>query len=173
MPRQPPLATSNARSRAARRKPPQRDARKKKAAPKASAAAPPAAASGWQLPAHWPPFSTPQYYAVRMASMPAGAIAADWSKQQPHNSYSPLFWYQDQARVCTACSAPFVFTKEQQQKWYEEYGIPIYAGASRCAGCRRELRQRKQAQKRHMEDMASRPTHPNEAFFRSRIAKKA
>jgi hypothetical protein len=147
-----------------------RDARKKAKQAKNAAAASPT--RDWQLPAHWPPFTTPEHYAWNMARMPAGALPADWSKHQPHNSYSPLFWYQDQARVCTQCGGSFVFTKEQQQKWYEEYHIPIYAYGSRCAPCRRALREVKAAQKRHMEAMARREPHPNEAFFRTRALKK-
>jgi hypothetical protein len=64
-----------------------------------------------------------------------------------------------------------VFTKEQQQKWYEEYRIPIYAHGSRCDSCRRALRERKAAQKLHMAEMASRAPHPNESFFRTKAPK--
>ena len=147
-----------------------RDTRKKAKPAKNTAVSPP---RGWQLPAHWPPFTTPEYYAWNMARMPADALPADWSKHQPHNSYSPLFWYQDQSRVCAGCGIAFVFTKEQQRKWYEHYRIPIYAHASRCESCRRTLREQKAAQQRHMEDMAGRPPHPNESFFRARAPKKA
>ena len=160
-----PKAQDKPRPRSARPKAVAREARKKAKQAKNAAAAP---VRDWQLPAHWPPFTTPEYYAWNMARMPAGALPADWSKHQPHNSYSPLFWYQDQSRVCTACGTAFVFTKEQQQKWYEEYRIPIHAHASRCESCRRQVREQKAAQKRHMEDMASRPPHPHELFFRTK-----
>ena len=164
-----PRAPDKPSPRPARPKAAARDARKRAKQAKNAAAAPP---RDWQLPAHWPRLTTPEYYAWTMARMPAGALPADWSRHQPHNSYSPLFWYQDQSRVCIGCGAAFVFTKEQQQTWYEEYGIPIYAYASRCTSCRRTLRQAKAALKQHMEDMASRPPHPNEAFFRTKVPKK-
>ncbi len=120
----------------------------------------------WTLPAHWPRFSTPEYYAWMMARMPAGAIPADWSRHQPHNSYGPLFWYEDKQQRCVACGVGFVFSKDEQQAWYEDYRIPIYAGASRCAACRQARRAARQAQKKHMQDMASREPHPHDAFFK-------
>ena len=67
------------------------------------------------LPATWPQFTNPEYYSWMMARMPADAIVADWSKHQPHNSYSPLFWYVDKELQCAACSREFVFSKEEQR----------------------------------------------------------
>ena len=170
MPRSTPGTPDKPRPKSARNKPAARDARKKAKRAKGAAVPP---TRDWTLPAQWPRFCTPEYYAWQMARMPAGALPADWSKHQPHNSYSPLFWYQDQSRVCTGCGTPFVFTKEQQQAWYEEYRIPIYVYASRCESCRRELRRLKDAQRQHMEDMARRPPHPHESFFRTKGPKKA
>ena len=120
------------------------------------------------LPAHWPAYTTPEYYAWTMARLPKGAIVADWSKQHPHNSYSPLFWYEDRPGVCKTCSAPFVFTKEAQRHCYEELKFPIYAEAVRCAPCRAKIRETKRAQREHMAEMAAREPHPHEAFFKKR-----
>lgn len=121
-----------------------------------------------QLPAHWPRFVSPEYYSWMMARMPSGAIQADWSKHQAHNSYSPIFWYQDKSCVCADCGVQFVFTKEEQQVWYEEYHFPIYVRANRCAKCRALLRHEKEQQREHMKKMASRIPHPNEAFFKKK-----
>src|SRR5437660_1336586 len=98
--------------------------------------------------------------------MPAGAIKADLTKHAPHNSYSPPMWYVDEHRKCVECGEEFTFTARQQQHWFEVLKIPIQVIASRCAGCRRKRRAEIAAQKRHMEEMAKRPRHPNEAFFR-------
>jgi hypothetical protein len=121
-----------------------------------------------ELPSHWPRFTTPEYYAWMMARMPADAIPADWSKHQPHNSYGPLFWYQDELQSCVSCGVQFTFTKEEQRTWYEEYRVPIYAFANRCAECRQARRQAKLNQREHMEAMALRAPHPHEAFFKRR-----
>jgi len=119
-----------------------------------------------ELPAHWPRFATPDYYAWMMARMPKGAIEADWSKHQPHNSYGPIFWYEDKENTCVQCGVQFVFTKEEQQQWYEEYKIPIYAKANRCSKCRAIVRHDKRLQREHMMEMANRVPHPNQAFFK-------
>jgi uncharacterized Zn finger protein (UPF0148 family) len=105
--------------------------------------------------------------------MPAGAIVADWSKHQPHNSYGPLFWYVDKQVQCALCSREFVFSKEEQRHWYEELQFAIYVRAVHCPECRAEVREKKQsdlaAQKKHMAEVSAREPHPNEAFFKKRI----
>jgi hypothetical protein len=119
-----------------------------------------------KLPAHWPRFTTEVYYEWMMARMPQGAVPADWSKHQPHNSYSPIFWYEDKLQRCVGCSVSFVFTKEEQRVWYEDYRVPIYASANRCRSCRAQRRLEQEQQKQHMAEVAAKPRHPNEEFFR-------
>jgi hypothetical protein len=120
----------------------------------------------WLLPAHWPRYATEEYYSWSMERMPEGAIPADWSKHRPHNSYGPLFWYQDKTKQCRDCGVEFVFSKEEQKHWYEDLKIPIYADAVSCKNCRAKIRAEKAAQKEHMNAMALVEPHPNEAFFR-------
>lgn len=120
------------------------------------------------LPATWPQIVRPDYYSWRMASMPADAIAADWSKHHPHNSYSPPFWYEDTVVQCKACARQFVFSKEEQRHWYEDLRLPIYASAVRCPECRTQVRAMKASQREHMAKMAMKTPHPNEAFFKAR-----
>jgi len=96
------------------------------------------------------------------------AIAADWSKHHPHNSYSPPFWYADTAVRCRACDRQFLFSKEEQRHWYEELKLPIYASAVRCPECRAQVRAAKKSQREHMAEVATRTQHPNEAFFKAR-----
>lgn len=104
--------------------------------------------------------------------MPPGAIKADLSKHAPHNSYGPPMWYVDQKRKCRDCGKEFRWTARQQQHWFEVRKMPIYAQAVRCAACGQKVRAAKAAQKSHMEAMARRPRHPNEAFFKSRPRRK-
>jgi len=118
------------------------------------------------LPPDWPKYTTEEYYSWMMDRMPTGAITANWSKHNPHNSYSPIFWYEDQPQKCVDCGCDFVFSKEEQQHWYEILKIPIYAQATRCPKCRAARRREKIAQKLHMEKVAQTPPHPHQAFFR-------
>lgn len=96
----------------------------------------------WFLPADWPRYTTPEYYSWTMKGLPNDAIVANWAEHAPHNSHSPLFWYQDVVCICRDCGARFVFSKEEQRIWYEEYKLPVYARAVRCLACRRQLRQK-------------------------------
>jgi len=121
----------------------------------------------YALPATWPQIVRPDYYSWRMASMPADAIVADWSKHHPHNSYSPPFWYADTVVQCKACARKFLFSKEEQRHWYEELKLPIYASAVRCPECRARVRAAKKSQREHMAEVATRAPHPNEAFFKA------
>jgi len=103
-----------------------------------------------------------------LPGMPPGAIKADLSKHAPHNSHGPPLWYVDQHNKCVDCNREFIFTARQQQYWFEILKIPIYVYADRCPGCRAKRRAELATQKKHMEEMAKRPRHPNEAFFRKK-----
>src|SRR4030095_4469636 len=116
----------------------------------------------------WPPSVDKAYYDYRIKQMPKGAIKADVAKHAPHGSYSPPLWYVDEHHKCVECRAEFTFTARQQQYWYEILQIPIHVIANRCAACRGKRRNAVAAQKRHMAEMAKRPRHPNEAFFRKK-----
>ena len=106
-------------------------------------------------------------------SMPPGAIKADLSKQAPHNSYGPPMWYVDQKRNCRDCGQEFVWTAKKQQHWFEVLKLPIQVQALRCPTCSRKVRLAKAAQKAHMAEVARRPRHPNEGFFKSPAGRKA
>lgn len=77
------------------------------------------------LPADWPQYTTREYYTWMMRGMPQDAIVANWSQHASHRSHSPIFWYQDKLLSCRNCGAEFVFTKNEQRVWYEEYKLPI------------------------------------------------
>ncbi len=90
-------------------------------------------------------------------SMPSGAIKADLSKQAPHNSYGPPMWYADKKVKCKDCGQEFTWTAKAQQRWFEVLKRPIWAAAVRCILCGRKARLGKEAQKRHMAEMAKQP----------------
>ena len=83
---------------------------------------------------------TKECYDYEMRRMPAGAIAADMTKHAPHNSYGPLFWYQDRKFTCVDCGRREVWAAEDQQWWYEVARGPIYSKAIRCRACRKARR---------------------------------
>ena len=114
------------------------------------------------------PSVTKEYHAYCLKQMPVGAIKADLTKHAPHNSYSPPMWYVDEHRKCVACGQAFTFTARQQKHWFETLKIPIYVMADRCVSCRRKRREELAAQQKHMAEMARRPRHPHEAFFRQK-----
>lgn len=85
----------------------------------------------------WDPrFCTKGLFDYMMARMPRGAIAADMTKHAAHNSYGPLFWYEDCNFVCKDCGSSELWTAEAQRWWYEEAKGSIYSRAVRCRACR-------------------------------------
>ena len=98
---------------------------------------------------------------------PAGAVKADHGQlSHVYNyGYLPLF-YVDLPFVCRDCKAHEVWTAKQQKWWYEVAKGVIDSTAVRCGRCRARVRREKAEQKRRMKEMAEKPPHPNEAFFR-------
>ncbi|WP_158538144.1 zinc-ribbon domain containing protein [Corallincola holothuriorum] len=78
---------------------------------------------------------------------------------------APEFYY-DQEFECIDCGAKEIWTAPQQKWWYEEVQAYYCAKAVRCKKCRAKIKQKRDEQKRHMEEMAKRPPHPHAAFFR-------
>ena len=81
-------------------------------------------------------------------------IKADLSRHAPNNSYSPPLHYEDVSFKCRDCGAECVWTAEQQQLWYEEWGGPIQSTAVRCRACRQRVRREKAGQKKRMTELA-------------------
>jgi len=85
-------------------------------------------------------------------------------------------WHVDQKRNYRDCGKEYTWTTKKQQHWFEVLKLPIYVQALRCPACSRKLRlataAQKAAQKTHMAEMAQRPRHPNEAFFKSSSRRK-
>lgn len=83
------------------------------------------------------------------------------------NTYSsPPMYYYDIEFACCDCGAIEVWTADQQKWWYEEAGGDVNTTAVRCSRCRAHVNAIKEEQKRHMEEMARREPHPNDAFFK-------
>ncbi|WP_196161438.1 zinc-ribbon domain containing protein [Reinekea sp. G2M2-21] len=85
-----------------------------------------------------------------------------------HNNTYGRFpdYYYDVVFNCVECGAAALWTAKAQKWWYEIAKGSIWSTASRCPACRKKRREEKEAQKRHMDDMANKRPHPNEAFFR-------
>ncbi|NEV63468.1 zinc-ribbon domain-containing protein [Thiorhodococcus minor] len=110
----------------------------------------------------------------RLGETPLGAVAADHGALSHNNTYGLLpDYYVDRAFVCRDCGSEEIWTAQQQKWWYEAAKGHIDSYAVRCRACRKRIRDQKVAQKRHMEAMAARPRHPNEAFFRRKLRRSA
>lgn len=96
-----------------------------------------------------------------------GAIVADHSQLDHINTYGFLpNFYLDKPFICRDCGAEEVWTAKQQKWWYEIAKGHIDSTAVHCRKCRNIRKAEKDAQKKHMEEMALREPHPNEAFFK-------
>ena len=59
----------------------------------------------------------------------------------PWDVAQPYFAYFDKQRTCTDCGQDFIFTKEEQQHWYEELRFVVYSVPNQCPACRKQRRQ--------------------------------
>ena len=100
--------------------------------------------------------------------VPKGAVLAN-HQELIHNSYwvdRPPF-YTDKPFECRDCGAQQIWTAKQQLWWFEIAKGRLEAYAVRCRKCRDRIKAEKDAQRSHMEAMAERKPHPNEAFFKN------
>lgn len=100
--------------------------------------------------------------------IPDWAIPVNPSEVVYHSMFMklPLF-YIDKEFVCIECSASEVWTARQQKWWYEIAKGNFETTAVRCRACRDRRKREKELQKEHMEKMANKKPHPNEAFFKN------
>jgi hypothetical protein len=61
---------------------------------------------------------------------------------QAHCDWDPWAAFFDVQETCRECQAEFVFTKEEQQSWYEALRFWVQSYPVRCPQCRRNRRQR-------------------------------
>ncbi len=94
---------------------------------------------------------------VNGEEVPSRAVPADQSQQDPNNSYSlrPAY-YIDLDFTCCDCGKADVWTAEQQKWYYETAKGSLYATAIRCRDCRIRLKDLKEEQRQHMEEMKRR-----------------
>lgn len=103
----------------------------------------------------------------QLNTIPEGAILVNPAELSPNNSYGfPPDYYIDQEFICRDCGANELWTATQQKWWYEVAKGSIYSDAVRCKSCREKIKEAKELQKKHMEEMALKKPHPNEAFFK-------
>ena len=101
-------------------------------------------------------------------SFPDGHVMANWDELKHNNTYGPLpNFYVDRAFTCEDCGSEELWTAKQQKWWYEVAKGNINTTAIRCLPCRKRIAADKEAQKRHMAEIALKKPHPNEAFFKS------
>jgi len=108
------------------------------------------------------------YDEARLGSL--SVVEADHS-ELIHNNTSGVLppFYVDTPFVCRDCGITDLWTAKAQKWWYEIAKGSIYSTASRCSACRKILNNKKELQKRHMEEMALKKPHPNEAFFKKKM----
>lgn len=58
---------------------------------------------------------------------------------------APRLAYFDRPKTCRTCGNAFLFAKEQQQRWYEEYKFPVSSEPVDCPACRRKKRRARAA----------------------------
>ncbi len=71
------------------------------------------------------------------------AILANASKQTSFGMKGAFFAYIDENHKCSTCREPFVFTKEEQQHWYETLQIETDVEVKNCPPCRKKIRKQK------------------------------
>ncbi|MCK5877500.1 MAG: zinc-ribbon domain containing protein [Candidatus Marithrix sp.] len=103
----------------------------------------------------------------KFKEFPQDVILAN-HEELKHNNTCGLFpeYYVDILYTCCDCGSEEIWTAKQQKWWYEIAKGNIDSRAIRCYGCRKKIRYVKNQQKKHMEEMATKKIHPNEAFFK-------
>lgn len=97
---------------------------------------------------------------VRPKAFPENAVKADWAELEHNNTYGPLpEFYVDRAFVCQDCGSNELWTAKQQKWWYEIAKGDINTTAIRCLKCRHRIQADKEAQRRHMDEMAEKRSH--------------
>ena len=94
-----------------------------------------------------------------------GVVLANHEALKHNNTYFLPKYYVDVPYRCRDCGSEEIWTAKQQQWWYEVAKGNLNSHAVRCYGCRKKIRDEKVQQKKHMEEMATKEPHPNEAFF--------
>lgn len=104
-----------------------------------------------------------------LTKIPRHAVKAEHTELIHNNTWSPFpLFYLDKEFTCVDCGSYEIWTAKQQKWWYETAKGHIDSIAVRCRRCRNVIKKQKDEQKTHMEEMAQRVPHPNEAFFKKK-----
>lgn len=63
-----------------------------------------------------------------------------YSFQHPMDAAAPFLAYFDRGFTCKNCKDKTVFSKEEQQHWYEQLLFVVYSKPIACKKCRKEIR---------------------------------
>ncbi|MFK5971580.1 MAG: zinc-ribbon domain containing protein [Candidatus Marithrix sp.] len=99
-------------------------------------------------------------------TLPESSILANHEELKHNNTHAFPEYYIDISYKCRDCGSEKIWTARQQKWWYEIAKGNIYSNAIRCRGCRNKIHAAKIQQKQHMQEMAMRKPHLNEAFFK-------
>lgn len=64
----------------------------------------------------------------------------NYTFKNPMDTATPFLAYFDKKYSCKKCEDKFVFTKAEQQHWYETLQFIVYAKPIHCPACRKEIR---------------------------------
>lgn len=71
-------------------------------------------------------------------------IIANWKNQTTKGylsaEWQAILYYKAKSINCKNCNKAFIFSAEEQQKWYEEYKIFTDVSPKQCLACRRNAR---------------------------------
>lgn len=74
------------------------------------------------------------------------AIVANYRPQGSVSAFPPaMVVYRDEERNCADCAKAYTFTAREQQRWYEEWRIPLEAMPRACTDCRQARRENRTA----------------------------
>lgn len=68
----------------------------------------------------------------------------NYTFKNPADTAAPFLAYFDKRYTCQQCKNKFVFTKSEQQYWFEELKFVVYSKPIHCPTCRKEVRGMKQ-----------------------------
>ena len=77
----------------------------------------------------------------------SGRAISGTPKKQLYCDFDPYLAYFDLNKTCENCSKEFVFSKEEQQFWYEKLGFWVQSKPKHCADCRKVKRQKNKLNK--------------------------
>jgi len=79
---------------------------------------------------------------VKGVEIPKGTLAANPDNQKS-SGYSIRYYYRDVDYKCAGCKKMFVWTKQQQKKYYEDQKGSIYNEAKWCYDCHKKQMEEK------------------------------